>query len=122
MFLQTYKAYTTYSISYFFWIGMNSLSKRGFYKWSDGSATQFTQYSNLAISGAPQSKDIYLQGRCVALKLGNNYVTTQIGRMNGFWFRDDCNDYNPYICQKGLTTPTALPPTPTPPGNCPAGK
>jgi len=101
---------------------MNSLSKRGFYKWSDGSPTQFTQYSSLTVSGAPQSKDIYLQGRCVAIRLWNSLGTAPIDKMNGFWFRDDCNDYNPYICQKSLITPTAFPTTPTPPGNCPAGK
>jgi len=101
---------------------MNSLSKRGFYKWSDGSATQFTNYSSLAVSGAPQTNDIYLQGRCVSIKIWSSSRISLIRRMNGFWFRDDCNNYNQYICQKSLITPTAFPTTPTPPGNCPAGK
>jgi len=101
---------------------MNSLSKRGFYKWSDGSATQFTHYSSVTVSGVSQSTDIYLQGRCVSIRLWSILGRYPLSKMNGFWFRDDCNNYNAYICQKRLISPTALPTTPTPPGNCPAGK
>jgi hypothetical protein len=53
---------------YYFWTGMNSLSERGFYKWSDGTSTQYTNFATVTIDGKAFNEDIYEQGRCVAMR------------------------------------------------------
>ncbi len=92
---------------------MNSMSKRGFYKWSDGTPTQFTRFTQVTPDGQPLNPDIYLQGRCVAMRSTNvNY---------GYWYKADCNSYYGFFCSKDFSTPTIIQPTTPPPGNCPSG-
>jgi hypothetical protein len=55
---------------------MNSMSKRGFYEWSDGTPTQFTRLTRLTPEGKPIDPDIYLQGRCLAM----NSISTAVLR------------------------------------------
>jgi hypothetical protein len=60
------------------WIGMNSMSKRGFYKWSDRTPIQFTRLTQLTPEGKPLNPDIYQQGRCVAMSSISTTGTTNI--------------------------------------------
>jgi hypothetical protein len=106
----------------YFWIGINSLSKRGFYKWSDGTPTQYTNFATVTIDGKALNKDIYEQGRCVAMKCETFRSTTNQVANTGLWYKEDCTSVNRYFCAKNFTTPTNTQPTPAPPGNCPKGK
>jgi hypothetical protein len=105
------------------------MSKRGIYKWSDGTATQFTRYAQVTPDGKPLNPDIYLQGRCVAMNSistvativnGVRIVVTNNGAP-GFWYKADCNSYYSFFCSKNFNTPTIIQPTTPPPGNCPSG-
>ncbi len=107
-----------------FWIGINSLSSRGFYKWSDGTPTQYTNFATVDINGKALNKDIYQQGRCVAMR--STIMRTipnqvQVVANAGLWYKEDCNSVNGYFCAKNFMTPTHTQPTPAPPGNCPQG-
>jgi hypothetical protein len=105
---------------------MNSLSQRGIYKWSDGTPTQFTQLTPLTPEGKPLNKDIYLQGRCVAMNSISKMVVNIMPVVNntgapGYWYKADCNSYYSFFCSKNFNTPTIIQPTTPPPGNCPPG-
>ena len=45
-----------------FWIGLNSLSKRGYYKWTDNSEREFTNLANITLSGDPIPRNYLDQG------------------------------------------------------------
>jgi hypothetical protein len=78
----------------FYWIAMNSISKRGFYKWSDGTPTQFTRWTQVTSDGKPLNPDIYLQGRRVVMNSIYTTSTTNIivNRDNaGLWYKQNCN-------------------------------
>ena len=45
-----------------YWIGLNSLSKRGEYKWTDGTPLQFTNFTNKSLDGGPVPADPLEQG------------------------------------------------------------
>jgi hypothetical protein len=115
----------------YYWIGMNSISKRGFYKWSDETPIQFTRLTRLTPEGKPLNPDIYQQGRCVAMYSISTTSTTNINvnrlpavAINGFpglWYKADCNSLHGFFCSKNFTTPTIIQPTTPPPGNCPPG-
>jgi hypothetical protein len=98
------------------------MSKRGFYKWSDGTPTQFTRLTQVTPNEKPLNTDIYLQGRCVAM---NSISTTDniVSRSGipGYWYKADCNSYYRFFCSKNFNTPTIIQPTTPPPGNCPPG-
>jgi hypothetical protein len=104
---------------------MNSMEKRGYYKWSDGTPTQFTQFTEKTPEGKPLNTDIYQQGRCVAMNSVS--TTTTIGNtvgntgVPGYWYKADCNSYYGFFCSKYFNTPTIIQPTTPPPGNCPPG-
>jgi hypothetical protein len=108
-----------------FWTGLNSLAKRGVYKWSDGTPRQFTHFSTTNINGSPlTANDIYFQGRCVGIRNANNVnlaLPPAVAANNGFWYYDDCNNANGYICEKNPGQPP-VPPTQIPPGNCASGE
>ncbi len=115
----------------YFWIGLNSMSKRGIYKWSDGTPIQFTRLTRLTPEGKPLNPDIYQQGRCVAMNsiFTTNTAKTIFGGLpdianNGFpglWYKADCNSLYGFFCSKNFATPTIIQPTTPPPGNCPPG-
>jgi hypothetical protein len=88
--------------------------------------------------GKPLNPDIYLQGRCVAMKsvsttTSTNKFTPPINRLRvrlrvrlvdanaGLWYKADCNGYYGFFCSKNFATPTIIQPTTPPPGNCPSG-
>ncbi len=106
---------------------MNCMSKRGFYKWSDGTPTQMTKLTQLTPDGKPLNTDIHLQGRCVAMNSISTTNTTIVNRlpvdantaMPVYWFKADCNSYYGFFCSKNFNTPTIIQPTTPPPGNCP---
>ncbi len=98
---------------------MNSMSKRGFYEWSDGTPTQFTQLARVTPDGKPLNPDIHLQGRCVAMR--SIFRTATSGYNRGLWYKADCNSYYGFFCSKDFSTPTIIQPTTPPPGNCPSG-
>ncbi len=98
---------------------MNSLAKRGSYKWSDGTPQQYTNFPVNPPTGVPPLNvgDVFLQGRCVYF---DNAIVKNASY--GFWYYDDCNDVHQYICERDFSLSTAIPPTtPIPPGNCPSG-
>jgi hypothetical protein len=105
---------------------MNSMEKRGIYKWSDGTPTQLTRLTRVTPEGKPLNPDIYLQGRCVAM---NSISTVVVNTMPvvantgypGYWYKADCNSYYGFFCSKNFNTPTIIQPTTPPPGNCPPG-
>jgi hypothetical protein len=108
----------------YFWIGINSLSKRGFYKWSDGTPTQFANFATVDIDGKALNKDIFEQGRCVAMRSAVKRAIANVVPVDsntGLWYKQDCNSINGYFCAKNFATPTNTQPTPAPPGNCPKG-
>ncbi len=113
----------------FYWIGLNSMPKRGFYKWSDGTPNQMTQFTQVTPEGKPLNPDIYLQGRCVAMKSISTTGTIIVNRIPavantgapGYWYKADCNSYYGFFCSKNFATPTIIQPTTPPPGNCPPG-
>jgi hypothetical protein len=115
----------------YFWIGMNSMSKRGIYKWSDGTPTEFTRLTRVTPEGKLINQDIYQQGRCVAMYSISTTVTTNIianglpavaiTGLPGFWYKADCNSLYGFFCSKNFATPTIIQPTTPPPGNCPTG-
>jgi hypothetical protein len=108
---------------------MNSMSKRGIYKWSDGTPVQLTRLTLNTPDGKPLNPDIYLQGRCVAM----NSISTVTPIVNGlpvviantgipgYWYKADCNSVYGFFCSKNFNTPTIIQPTTPPPGNCPSG-
>jgi hypothetical protein len=110
---------------------MNSMSKRGFYKWSDGTPTQLTLFAGITPEGKPLNSDIYQQGRCVAMYsiLTTGTTNTIFNRLPavasiglaGLWYKSDCNSLHSFICSKNFATPTIIQPTTPPPGNCPSG-
>jgi hypothetical protein len=115
----------------YYWIGMNSMSKRGFYEWSDGTPTEFTRLTGLTPEGELLNPDIYQQGRCVAM---NSISTTGMTNVNvsslpaianlgipGLWYKADCNSLYGFFCSINFATPTIIQPTTPPPGNCPSG-
>jgi hypothetical protein len=69
------------------------LSKRGFYKWSDGTPTQYTNFATVTIDGQALNPDIYLQGRCTAINsIHTTSTTTIIGAKTGvpgYWYKAD---------------------------------
>ncbi len=84
---------------------MNSMSKRGFYEWSDGTPTQFTRLTQVTPDGKPLNTDIYQQGRCVAM----NSISTTDGNVSnpgfpGYWYKGDCNSYYGFFCSKNFNT------------------
>jgi hypothetical protein len=108
----------------YFWIGMNSLSKRGFYKWSDGTPTQYTNFATVTVDGKALNKDIYEQGRCVSMRsaiLRSIPNQVQVVASAGLWYKEDCYTVNSFFCAKNFMTPTNIQPTTAPPGNCPKG-
>ncbi len=104
---------------------MNSMEKRGIYKWSDGTPTQITLLTQKTPEGKPLNPDIYQQGRCVAMKsismMGTNANTVGNPGLPGYWYKGDCNSYYGFFCSKNFNTPTTIQPTTPPPGNCPPG-
>ena len=46
-----------------FWTGMNSLAKRGVYKWSDNTPVTFTNWASTTSNGDPINPDYHYQGR-----------------------------------------------------------
>jgi hypothetical protein len=104
------------------------MSQRGIYKWSDETPTQFTLFTQMTPEGKPLNPDIYLRGRCVAMKsisttnitVNNLPVVTNTG-IPGYWYKADCNSYYGFFCSKNFNTPTIIQPTTPPPGNCPPG-
>ncbi len=101
-----------------YWIGLNSLAKKGFYKWLDGTPQQYSNFPISPPTGVPPlNVGDYLQGRCVVF---DNSIVNNTSY--GFWYYDDCNDVHPYICERDFSLSTAIPPTtPIPPGNCQSG-
>jgi hypothetical protein len=98
------------------------MSKRGIYKWSDGTPTQFTNFGRLTPDGKPLNPDIYLQGRCVAMySISRVGTPAVINGVPGVWYKADCNSYYSFFCSKNFNTPTIIQPTTPPPGNCPSG-
>ncbi len=107
------------------------MSKRGFYKWSDGTPTQITLFTRVTPEGKLLNPDIYQQGRCVAMYSIPTTVTTNINGnrvpavanpgIPGLWYKADCNSLHGFICSKNFATPTIIQPTTPPPGNCPSG-
>jgi hypothetical protein len=79
--------------------------------------------------GKPLNTDIYLQGRCVAMKSistsGTNFVNTFLYDAKtgypGLWYKADCNSNYGFFCSKNFNTSTVIQPTTPPPGNCPPG-
>ncbi len=110
---------------------MNSMSKRGFYEWSDRTPIQFTRLTRLTPEGKTLNPDIYQQGRCVAMKSISMTGTTNIivnrspfvafTGFPGLWYKSDCNSLYGFFCSKNFATPTIIQPTTPPPGNCPSG-
>ncbi len=101
---------------------MNSMEKRGYYKWSDGTPTQFTRLTRMTPEGKPLNPDIYLQGRCVALNSVSTTGTTVANTgIPGYWYKVDCNSNYGFFCSKNFNAPTIIQSTAAPPGNCPPG-
>jgi hypothetical protein len=113
----------------YYWIGMNSMSKRGIYKWSDGTPTQLTLFTGMTPEAKPLNPDIYQQGRCVAMYSISTTGTIIVNRLPavastgfpGLWYKADCNSLYGFFCSKNFATPTIIQPTTPPPGNCPPG-
>jgi hypothetical protein len=104
------------------------MEKRGYYKWCDGTPTQFTRLTQLTPEGKPLNSDIYLQGRCVAMNSVPTTGTSVVDKLPaivntgipGYWYKADCNSYYGFFCSINFNSPTIQPITP-PPGNCPPG-
>jgi hypothetical protein len=113
------REYSPYSYGTKYWIGLNSLAKKGFYKWLDGTPQQYSNFPISPPTGVTPLNvgDVYLQGRCVFFDnsiVNNTYY--------GFWYYDDCTEFHRYICERDFSLSTAIPPTtPIPPGNCESG-
>lgn len=92
-------------IQYVYWSGLNSLDKRGVYKWIDSSPYD---YSNFVQSTSNETViDVFERGRCVGIGT------------NGTWDFYDCNDdFNHYICKISTSkTPSTISPTELIPGS-----
>jgi hypothetical protein len=83
------------------------MEKRGFYKWSDGTPTQFTRLTQLSPEGKPLNSDIYLQGMCVAMNsiftmatIGDTVGNTGVP---GLWYKANCNSFYAFFCSKVST-------------------
>ena len=46
-----------------FWIGLNTLSKRGLYKWSDNSEVEYLHFANVTSDGDSIPQDVLDQGK-----------------------------------------------------------
>jgi hypothetical protein len=109
---------------YYFWIGINSLSELGSYKWSDGTPTQFTNFATVNIDGKALNQDINSQGRCVSMRIViMRSIPNEVfvADNTGLWYKEDCNSVNGYFCAKNFMTPTNTQLTPESLGNFPTG-
>jgi hypothetical protein len=105
------------------------MTKRGIYKWSDGTPIQFTRLTRVTPDGKHVNPDIYQQGRCVAMNSISTVTTIVNGvpvvvpntGVPGYWYKADCNSHYGFFCSKNFNTPTVIQPTIPPPGNCPSG-
>jgi hypothetical protein len=107
-----------------YWIGLNALKVRGTYRWSDGSAYQYSHFPLNAPEFVPELEKytLYTQGRCVYFYTIYKYnYTTNAYQSYGYWYYDNCNGVHRYICAKSLNTSVSPSPTPVPEGNCPSG-
>jgi hypothetical protein len=74
----------------FIWLGLNSLDKRGTYKWSDGSTVNYLNFQ-IKSENATTVKPLIANQleRCVAFDVEH-----------GFWVYHRCGQENRYYCQK----------------------
>ncbi len=74
----------------FIWLGLNSLDKKGIYKWSDGSTLNYLNFQ-IKSKNATTVKPIITNQleRCVAFDVEN-----------GFWVYHHCSEEERYYCQK----------------------